>query len=128
MKNLTVEEHICKQIKFLRDCFEEYRTEAGNYAAAKSAVENDEAIANNRLINHTVTNEAGELINLTNDIMRKGYIKDCALLNQQILNGTKERRDLAAQKVELEISVLSALKQLAGDEHFDREILGKYDI
>lgn len=44
------------------------------------------------------------------------------------MNQAREARDSSAKKVEVEISVLSALKQIAGDENFDREILGKYDV
>lgn len=127
-ENRTIEEAVCKQIQFLRGCFEEYRLDAQDYINAKNGFEMDDSTAGSHLINDCATNAGGVLIKLTNDIARKAYVKEFSVAKQQLLNRAKENRDVSAKKIDVEISVLSALKQLANDEHFDQTILCKYDI
>jgi hypothetical protein len=126
---MTTTELILKQIRFLRRCMDEKAAAAADYASAKNEYEAADAQAGARIYGGgAVYNDDGEEIKLTNDISRKAYIKDHALVQSQMMNIAKECRDTAEKRVDVEVSVLSALKQIATSEAIDDSLLAKYDL
>lgn len=122
-------ELILQQVCFLRQCFSEFSEASAEFASAKNKYEVKDAEAGARIYSGgQIFNDLDEEIKLTNDIARKAYIKDHALNESQLLNTAKEQKDTADKRVEVEISVLSALKQIAINETFDDGLLAKYDL
>lgn len=125
---ITIQQKILQQIILLRDCFEDYKTEAIAYTKDLNTHEDKESQAEMHVVNNVACDEAGELLPLTNDFTRKSYVKDKALVYLQTANTSKTKRDAADKKIDVEISVLSAMKQLLNDEAFDQNSLGKFEI
>lgn len=121
-------EIILHQIQFLRQCQADSKADAIAYANAKNLLENDEARAGVAIIDGNYIDEHGQEIKLTNDIARKAFKQEQALNASFAVNLAKEAKDTSAKKVLVEISVLSALKQISKDEDIEDEILAKYDI
>jgi hypothetical protein len=126
---MKTSELILRQVVYLRHCFDESASAAADYASAKNAYENAEAKAGNDLISGVALyGDEGEPLKITNDEARKAYKKDRALVQSQALNTAKELKEITEKRVEVEISVLSALKQIAINETFDDNLLAKYDL
>lgn len=125
---MTIQETLLKQVKFLRDCFEQRKRDAIRATDAQNAYEEREAIANLELNEGTARDSHGEELNLTNDTQRKGYIKHRSIELKKLWNTAKADLESSDAKVEVERSVLSAIKDLRSDAELDISHLGKYDI
>lgn len=122
-------ELILRQVIYLRHCLDESNAAGTDYASDKNTFEQEEAKAGFDLYNgHAIFNSEGEQLFLTNDTTRKYYVKDKTVTWSAAMNKAKEKRDSAAQRVEVEISVLSALKQISSTEEIDDALLAKYDL
>lgn len=95
---------------------------------AQNNYEEREAIAYMELNEGTARDSHGEVLVLTNDTQRKGYIKTRSVELKKLWNSAKAEEESSAGKVEVERSVLSAIKDLRGDAELDISHLGKYDI
>lgn len=124
----TIQEACLKQVKFLRDCMETRRKDAIRAADTLNDYEEREAIANLELNEGTAHDSHGEILKPTNDVARKGYIKTRTIELKKLMNTAKATLESSAAKVEVERSVLSAIKDLRGDAELDYSHLGKYDI
>lgn len=128
-KPIKTSELILRQIHNVRRCFSEFEQDAIEFAGSKNTFERDEALAGTRVIAGCYYDEeTGAKVILSNDTARKYYVKDCALNSSQAMNLAKEKRDASSKKVDVEISVLSALKQFAENETYDDSLLARYDI
>lgn len=124
----TIQEAVLKQVQFLRECMEDRRKAATRAADAMNEYEKREAIANCELNEGLAADSHGEVMILTNDTQRKGYIKWRTHELKSLWNTAKADAESWADKVEVERSVLSAIKELRGDAELDLSHLGKYDI
>jgi hypothetical protein len=124
----TIQEAVLKQVQFLRYCMEERKKAATKAADALNNYEKREAIANLELIEGMTADSHGEAITLTNDTTRKGYIKFRGHELKSVLNNAIADEKSWGDKVEVERSVLSAIKELRGDHELDISHLTKYDI
>lgn len=125
---MTIQEAVLKQVQFLRECQEIRKKDAIRHADALNDYEGREAIASLEINEGTAHDSHGEAISLTNDIARKGYVKTRTIELKKLLNTAKAELESSAAKVEVERSVLSAIKDLRGDAELDISHLGKYDI
>jgi len=125
---MTIQEAVLKQVQFLRECQETRRRDAIRHADALNNFEEREAIASYELNEGLVKDSHGNELKLTNDIGRKGYIKTRSIELKKLLNSAKAELESSGAKVEVERSVLSAIKDLRGDAELDISHLGKYDI
>ncbi len=112
----TIQEAVLKQVQFLRYCMEERKKAAIRSADALNNYEKREAIANQELIDGMTSDSHGEAITLTNDTTRKGYLKVRGQELKALLNTASADEKSWGDKVEVERSVLSAIKELRGDD------------
>lgn len=125
---MTIQEAVLKQVKFLRDCHETRRRDAIRANEAQNNYEEREAIANLELNEGTARDSHGEVLVIGNDTLRKGYIKSRSFELKKLWNTAKADLESSDSKVEVERSVLSAIKDLRGDAELDISHLTKYDI
>lgn len=126
---MNTNELILKQIQYLRYCLDLSAEANTEYATAKNAYDIADSAAGSRVISSApVFDDLGEPLKLSNDEARKAYRKDQTIIQANELTKAKEDKDTAASRVEVEISVLSALKLIAKDEKIDDDILARYDI
>lgn len=126
---MTANELILHQIHFLRQCQAIAKDDAIAYAEAQNRLESEQGKAGIGIIDgFYIDYETGEEVKLTNDVARKAYKQEKTLNQTFVLNLAKEIKETSAKKVLVEISVLSALKQVARDEDIEDAILAKYDI
>lgn len=120
---------ILQQIQYLRQCFETSAEKNTAYASAKNAYETKDSLAGDDINSNTpILDQKGAPLKLSNDISRKAYKKSKTITELKAMDIAKEEKDTALKRVEVEISVLSALKSIAKDEEIDDEILAKYDL
>ncbi len=124
----TIQEAVLRQVQFLSECHDQRKKDATRAADALNEFEKRQAIANQELIDGTATDSHGEVVKLTNDIARNGYIKIRTQELRALMNSTKAEAESSSAKVEVERSVLSAIKDLRGDAELDLAYLTKYDI
>lgn len=124
---MTTTELILYQVKFLRDCHKDSKLSAIEYAEAKSAWSGADSIVGMAIKTGRIERDGVE-IKLPNEDARKAFKQQECEKEIVALNLAKEMRDVAAKKVLVEISVLSALKQIARDEDIDDSLLAQYDI
>lgn len=124
----TIQEAVLKQVQYLRECQENRRKDSIKAADALTNFEKREAIASVEINEGTAADSHGEALSMTNDIARKGYIKWRCQELKALLNTAKADEDSSASKVEIERSILSALKDMRDDAELDMSHLGKYDI
>jgi hypothetical protein len=125
---MTIQEAVLKQVAYLRQCQDERKRDSQIAADTYAELKRAKAIAQQALLEGLALDSAGRPLKLTNDISRKAYI-DVHSSQADIANNRATRTaDDSASKVELERSVLSAIKDLRGDAELDISHLTKYDI
>jgi hypothetical protein len=127
-KILTIQEAVLKQVAYLRQCQNERKEASIAAGEAAKAFKKAEAIANLELTEGIACDASGVALKLTNDVSRRGYIKAKIATLEGIYQNAKEAVETANSLVEVERSVLSAIKDLRGDAELDISHLTKYDI
>lgn len=122
----TIQEAVLRQVQNLRTCFNERKNDAEAAVNALNELERAKQIAGSHLLNGC--DENGEEFILTNDKMRDAYVKNKTIEQITAYNTAKTNADISDARIEVERSVLSALKDLVGDSQLDFSHLGKYDI
>ena len=122
------ERAICKQIKNIRDLSEQARLDRIAFAEAENQLKHDKAFASMEIALGIAKTDKGQMMPSNNDIARKAYIEWKTVAAEKVRNIAKENRDSSAEKLDIEKSVLSALKELLKDENFDINVLGEYEI
>lgn len=126
---MRTEELILQQVKYLRSCNEAANEASANLATAQNALAEAESKAGFDIYSGIpIYNDLDEQIFLSNDTTRKFYVKDKTVVPLQLLNDAKQAHDDAERSVEVERSVLSALKEISRKETIDDDLLAKYDI
>lgn len=129
MSNIkTTHDLILQQIMLLRECHSIARIDREAYANAKNAHERMKAEASLQVALGVAHDADGNELKLSNDITRKAYIESKSLDAQCEMNLALANRDSSVEKVDLEKSVLSALKEVFNDESFSLDVLDKYEI
>lgn len=124
----TIQEAILKQVQRLRECMNQRKKDLIRATDAQNAFEQREAIASMELNENTAHDSHGAELKLSNDVQRKGYVKTRTIELKKLWNSAKAEADSSGEKVEIERSVLSAIKELRSDAELDISHLGKYDI
>jgi hypothetical protein len=125
---MTIQEAVLKQVAYLRQCQQERKEASIAAGEAAKAFKKAEAIANTELTHGATADSQGELLKLTSDVSRRAYIKGRIADMEGDYQKAKEAVETASSLVEVERSVLSAIKDLRGDAELDLSHLTKYDI
>jgi hypothetical protein len=125
---MTIQEAVLKQVAFLRQCQDERRNDSQAAADAYRELKRARAVAQQALLEGLALDSQGKKLTLSNDISRKAYIDVHTTQTEIDYYRANKAAEDSASKVELERSILSAIKELRGDAELDISHLSKYDI